>query len=90
MSVFQGQMELGWAMSLALLSVPRIGVFLNRGFLEFRIPNYLKANQEFNELKFSFELSSEAPSYNNDWPSDIYFYINDIELGFWTSPGDFG
>ncbi|MEY2192717.1 ArsR/SmtB family transcription factor [Neobacillus sp. BF23-41] len=65
-------------------------IWLNRGFLEYRIPNYLKANQEFKELKFSFELSSEAPSYNNDWPSDIYFYINDIELGFWTSPGDFG
>jgi predicted transcriptional regulator len=65
-------------------------VWLNNGFLEYRIPNYLKTNQNFNEIQFIFELGSEAPSYNNDWPSDIYFYINNIELGFWTSPGDFG
>lgn len=65
-------------------------VWLTKGFLEYRIPNYLKSNQEFNELQFIMELSSEAPSYNNNWPSDIYFYINNIELGFWTSPGDFG
>ncbi|MBW7474772.1 helix-turn-helix domain-containing protein [Paenibacillus oenotherae] len=65
-------------------------VWLSKGFLEYRIPNYLKANQEFSELQFIMELSSEAPSYNNNWPSDIHFYINDIELGYWTSPGDFG
>lgn len=65
-------------------------VWLSKGYLEYRIPNYLKSNQEFKELQFSFEISSEAPTYNNDWPSDIYFYINNIELGYWTSPGDFG
>ncbi|THE13922.1 winged helix-turn-helix transcriptional regulator [Bacillus timonensis] len=65
-------------------------IWLSKGFLEYRIPNYLKSNQEFKELQFSFEISSEAPSYSNDWPSDIYFYINNIELGYWTSPGDFG
>ena len=36
------------------------------------------------------EISSEAPGICNDWPSDIYFSINDIDLGCWTSPGDFG
>ncbi|HZH63119.1 MAG TPA: winged helix-turn-helix transcriptional regulator [Metabacillus sp.] len=65
-------------------------VWLNNGFLEYRIPNYLKRTEEFNELQFIFEISSEAPGYNEEWPSDIYFYINNIELGFWTSPGDFG
>ena len=65
-------------------------VWLTKGFLEYRIPNYLKKTEEFKELQFIFELSSEAPGYNNDWPSDIYFYINNIELGYWTSPGDFG
>jgi predicted transcriptional regulator len=24
------------------------------------------------------------------WPSDISFYINDVPIGMWTSPGDFG
>lgn len=65
-------------------------VWLTKGFLEYRIPNYLKKSEEFKELQFIFELSSEAPGYNDNWPSDIYFYINNIELGYWTSPGDFG
>ena len=36
------------------------------------------------------EVSSEAPKHHPDWPSDITVWINDIELGHWTSPGDFG
>ncbi len=65
-------------------------IWLNNGFLEYRIPNYLKRSEEFSELQFIFELSSEAPGYSDEWPSNIYFYINNIELGFWTSPGDYG
>jgi predicted transcriptional regulator len=65
-------------------------IWLAEGFLEYRIPNYLKPNQKFKEIQFSMELSSEAPGYCSNYPSDIYFYINDQELGFWTSPGDFG
>ncbi len=65
-------------------------IWLSEGFLEYRIPNYLKSNQKLAELQFSLELSSEAPGYNDNWPSDICFSINDLELGYWTSPGDFG
>ncbi|MBD0383673.1 ArsR/SmtB family transcription factor [Paenibacillus sedimenti] len=65
-------------------------IWLSEGFLEYRIPNYLKPNQTFKEIQFSMELSSEAPGYCNNYPSDIYFYINGQEIGFWTSPGDFG
>ncbi|NOU97208.1 winged helix-turn-helix transcriptional regulator [Paenibacillus sp. LMG 31456] len=65
-------------------------IWLTEGYFEYRIPNYLKPNQQFEELQFIMELGSEAPGYCNNWPSDIYFHLNDIELGFWTSPGDFG
>ncbi|QYR22543.1 winged helix-turn-helix transcriptional regulator [Paenibacillus sp. sptzw28] len=65
-------------------------VWLTKGFLEYRIPNYLKPNQRFSELQFIMELSSEAPGYNDDFPSDIVFSVNGIDLGVWTSPGDFG
>lgn len=65
-------------------------LWLTRGFVEYRIPNYLKKNQQFKEIQFIFEISSEAPYYNNDWPSDIIFSINQTDLGKWTSPGDFG
>jgi len=65
-------------------------VWLSNGYLEYRVPNYLKSNQRFKELQFVMEISSEAPSYNNNYPSDIVFSLNNIELGRWTSPGDFG
>ncbi|WP_438347342.1 ArsR/SmtB family transcription factor [Paenibacillus sp. FA6] len=65
-------------------------IWLSEGFLEYRIPNYLKPNQSFSEIQFSMELSSEAPGYCDNYPSDIYFYVNGIEIGCWTSPGDFG
>jgi predicted transcriptional regulator len=65
-------------------------IWLSEGFLEYKIPNYIKANQAFKELQFSMELGSEAPGYCDNYPSDIYFYVNGMELGYWTSPGDFG
>ncbi len=65
-------------------------IWLSEGYLEYKIPNYLKSNQSFEEIQFSMELGSEAPGYNDHYPSDIYFYINDVEIGCWTSPGDFG
>ncbi|MNN23009.1 Helix-turn-helix domain protein [compost metagenome] len=65
-------------------------IWLAEGFLEYRIPNYLKPNQSFREIQFSMELGSEAPGYCEVYPSDIYFYLNGVEIGYWTSPGDFG
>ena len=65
-------------------------VWLGKGYLQYRIPNYLKANQKIVELQIALEISSEAPGVCEDWPSDIHFYINEKLLGYWTSPGDFG
>jgi len=65
-------------------------LWFGRGFVEYRIPNYLKKNQRFEEIQISFEISSEAPGVCENWPSDIYFSLNGTDLGFWTSPGDFG
>lgn len=60
------------------------------GSIVYNLPNHLKAGQELTELQISFEISSEAPSYNEDYPSDIYFSINDTPIGMWVSPGDYG
>jgi len=38
----------------------------------------------------SMEVCSEAPLHNDNWPSDITLWINGVELGTWTCPGDFG
>ncbi|HCW54068.1 MAG TPA: transcriptional regulator [Clostridium sp.] len=65
-------------------------LWFTKGFIEYRVPNYLKINQTFSELQFSMEICSEAPGICNNWPSDIHFSINNIEIGIWTSPGDFG
>lgn len=65
-------------------------LWFTQGFIEYKIPNYLLASQKPEELEISLELGSEAPGYNKNWPSDINFFINGINLGQWTSPGDFG
>lgn len=61
-----------------------------RGFLEYKIPNYLFKDQRVTEIEISLEIGSEAPHINENWPSDIEFTINDKLMGIWTSPGDFG
>lgn len=64
-------------------------LWFTKGFIEYRIPNYLKPNQKFSEIQISAEISSEAPGNCNIWPSDIHFALNDIHLGSWVSPGDY-
>lgn len=65
-------------------------LWFSRGFVEYKIPNHLLSNQEPEELEISLELGSEAPGVNNNWPSDISFFLNEVKIGTWTSPGDFG
>lgn len=64
-------------------------LWFQNGWIEYKIPSYLlTASTAFIEI--SMELCSEYPGYKNDYPSDIYFYINNLCLGKWMSPGDFG
>lgn len=65
-------------------------VWFKHGFLEYLIPSYLFSARPIETLEISLEICSEFPGYNEDCPSDIYFYLNDILLGMWTCPGDFG
>lgn len=65
-------------------------LWFGRGFVEYKVPNYLLSDEIPEELEISLEISSEAPFTNRNWPSDISFYLNGVKLGTWTSPGDFG
>ncbi|WP_310605351.1 ArsR/SmtB family transcription factor [Anaerosporobacter sp.] len=65
-------------------------IWFSKGYVEYQIPNLLPAAQKIDQITLSAELSSEAPGINNEWPSDINFYLNDVCVGTWTSPGDFG
>ncbi|MBI1335258.1 MAG: metalloregulator ArsR/SmtB family transcription factor [Armatimonadetes bacterium] len=60
------------------------------GYVEYIFPNSLPAAVEILRMEFICEACSEAPNYNHDWPSDITLWVNDTEVGTWTSPGDFG
>jgi predicted transcriptional regulator len=64
-------------------------LWFSKGFVEYKIPNLLDQNERPEMLELSLELSSEFPGSNNNWPSDITFYINDVEVGTWTCPGNF-
>ena len=66
-------------------------IWFTRGFVEYQFPNNAKlANRNLESMEFSMELSSEVPGTAADWPSDITVSINTVDIGTWTSPGDFG
>lgn len=65
-------------------------LWFQSGFVEYRIPGYIIPPQPINTINISLEICSEFPGYKEDWPSDINFYLNNVLIGTWTSPGDFG
>ena len=60
------------------------------GWIEYMFPNTLPVNSRVKSVELVMELGSEAPGYNNKYPSDITLWVNGVEIGTWTSPGDFG
>lgn len=60
------------------------------GYVSYNFPTSQLKQLNYTEITFSLELCSEAPYYNDKWPSDITFSINKKELITYTSPGDFG
>lgn len=66
-------------------------LWFTRGYVEYQFPNNARlSHTEIEELEFSMELSSEVPGTSAEWPSDITLTVNGIDVGTWTSPGDFG
>jgi predicted transcriptional regulator len=65
-------------------------LWFKQGYVEYSFPNNLPYGSHATSLELSLELCSEAPQYDPDWPSDITLSLNGLEIGTWTSPGDFG
>ncbi|ADI00711.1 ArsR/SmtB family transcription factor [Salisediminibacterium selenitireducens] len=65
-------------------------LFFKNGYVEYRFPNRVPYGARPSEIEFSAELCSEAPYFKLDWPSDITLWVNQTDVGTWTSPGDFG
>ncbi|GGO03903.1 ArsR/SmtB family transcription factor [Saccharibacillus kuerlensis] len=64
-------------------------LWFTQGFVQYNVANFLTPEEKLQQFEISMELSSEFPFSNDVWPSDITFTLNGIELGTWTSPGDF-
>jgi len=65
-------------------------LWFRQGYVEYRFPNHLPPRTVPDVLLLSLEMCSEAPLHHDDWPSDITVWINQVEIGTWTSPADFG
>ena len=60
------------------------------GFVEYVFANTVPTSMEITHVELSMEICSESPDYNTDYPSDITVWLNGVEVGAWTSPGDMG
>jgi predicted transcriptional regulator len=65
-------------------------LWFQQGYVEYRFPNRLPPEAVPDSLHLSLEICSEAPLHHDNWPSDITVWLNGVEIGAWTSPGDFG
>ncbi|MBQ2712297.1 MAG: ArsR family transcriptional regulator [Clostridia bacterium] len=60
-----------------------------QGYIEYTVANMLSSKEKPEELQIFVELCSEAPGVLSYYPSDISFIVNGVNLGYWTSPGEF-
>src|SRR5699024_5440444 len=65
-------------------------LWLTSGYVEYRFPRRLEPGAVIDRLVFTMELCSEAPGYNNKWPSDITVSVNGEECAMIHSAGDYG
>ncbi|MFD1430247.1 MULTISPECIES: ArsR/SmtB family transcription factor [Lacticaseibacillus] len=64
-------------------------LWFTKGRIEYMLPNEVKGNRRAEMIDISFEISSEFPGSNNNWPSDISFWLNDVKIGTITVPANY-
>lgn len=60
------------------------------GYVKYMIPNEYVKKDRLEEIRISLEISSETIGFNEDFPSDITFSLNGVELCTWICPGSYG
>lgn len=65
-------------------------IWTRKGYFEYKFPLAIPSETKINEVLISLEICSEAPNYDQNWPSDITVWLNGVDIGTWTSPGDYG
>ncbi|MCH1626009.1 ArsR/SmtB family transcription factor [Ferdinandcohnia quinoae] len=65
-------------------------LWTRKGYFEYKFPLMIPGDVLIDELQLSLEICSEAPNYDQNWLSDITIWLNGVDIGTWTSPGDYG
>ncbi len=65
-------------------------LWFSSGYLEYQFSNYTLQQDRVSQIEFSFEVCSEAPGYNNNWPSDITLELNHKPVTTFRTKGDYG
>ncbi len=65
-------------------------LWTSAGYVEYKFANGLFNNDKVKRICLTMEICSEAPGFREDWKSDITVWMNGVDCGTWTSPGDFG
>ena len=65
-------------------------IYAKDGVVTYKVSNAFAITNGIDELIISLEICSEAPYYDNDYKSDITFWINDKEICTLTTKGDYG
>ncbi|WP_179133959.1 ArsR/SmtB family transcription factor [Halobacillus massiliensis] len=65
-------------------------IWTRKGYFEYKLPLVIPHDKTIEAVEVSMEICSEAPHFDSNWPSDITVWLNGVDIGTWTSPGDFG
>lgn len=64
-------------------------LWFSEGYVEYRIPNMLSANQQIHQMMFYFEISSDQVGALPDSLAEIDFYLNERKIATWVTPPEF-
>lgn len=64
-------------------------LWMERGYVEYLVPNYLSAADELKELRFSLEIAAGAAGHAADRQGDICFAVNGNFLGIYRGKGEY-
>ncbi|WP_260338830.1 ArsR/SmtB family transcription factor [Levilactobacillus parabrevis] len=64
-------------------------IWFTNGMVKYQLPNQIPRGASPKLIEISFEISSEFPVSNNNWPSNIGCWVNDKFVGSFIVPGNF-
>ena len=64
-------------------------LWFSEGYVEYRIPNLLSANQQMHQMTFYFEISSDRVGTLPDSQAELEFYLNERKIATWVTPPEF-